>query len=534
MAIHLLLVVVAVWTAWRPTETVPVTSALLAISILLLTPWSWKQTRSTAVRKWLMPLGLVASYLVLGAISGWDRSRAVSELGLILAAAALIWVASRQVPPAFWRTFLALGIALLSLWAVWQVTFGFEQARAGLVDLPPAIRETAAVRLGLGRAFASLPLPGHLAVLLATCLPLLLPVWRGDDEQKAAVMVWLQWLGCALCVIGLLLTRSLLGAGLAACACAALFIKASRRRAMVAIAVMVAVVGLVVIMRSDLAELEPVRLRLDNWRTAVWVWSASPISGVGLGGLGQASQAVPFTVGNRPVHAHSLPLELLAELGVIGLGLIIAGAIWLVRHFRCLWPEQPRLAVAIILIPLHNLADFSLYVSGVAVPWAVLLGWSLAAVRPPPTCGEVEQPARGRVLMVLATALAAAFAIAHCTSVLLERAAAGSETEHKLSAASIASQMAPWRARPIELTVVSALDSDDPDALATAQQALARGRWLRPHSANLANLEARLALKQGRFDLAVTASWEASRAQPASKHYRESLSSLLTVLEPQR
>jgi O-antigen ligase len=533
MAIHALLVVVAVWTAWRPTETVPVTSALLAISILLLTPWTWKQTHSTAIRQWLMPLGLIVSQLVVVTASGWDRSRAVSELGLILAVAALIWVASRQVPPERWRTFLAFGVALLSLWAVWQVTIGFEQARAGLVDLPPAMRETAAIRLGLGRAFASLPLPGHLAVLLATCLPLLLPDWKGPGKQKVTVNVWLQWLGCGLCVTGLLLTRSLLGAGLAACACAALFIQASRRRAMVALTVMIAVVGLIVIMRSDLAELEPVRLRLDNWRTAVWVWYGSPISGVGLGGLGQASQAVPFPVGNRPVHAHSLPLELLAELGVVGLGLIIAGAIWLVRHFRRLWPEQPKLAVAIILIPLHNLADFSLFVSGVAVPWAVLLGWSLATVRPPSSGGEVEQPPRGRAFMVLATALAAAFAIAHCTSVLLERAAAGAGPVYRVAAASVAADMAPWRAPPIELTVVSALDRDDAGALATAQHALARGRWLRPRSANLASLEARLAIKQGRVADAVAATWEANHSQPASSEYEEALTDLLSLLEPQ-
>jgi hypothetical protein len=532
MAIHALLVVLAVWTAWRPSETVPVTSALLAISILLLTPWSWKRTRSETLRQWLLPLGLLVLQIGVVAASGWDRSRAVSELALILAVAAVIWVASRQLPGERWYTLLACGVALLALWALWQVSFGFEQARTGLADLPPAMRETAEIRLGLGRAFASLPLPGHLAVLLATCLPLLLPYGR-RDEQKTAVMVWLQWLGSGLCVVGLLLTRSLLGAGLAACACAALWIRSARRRAMLAAAVMIAVVGLVVILRADLAKLEPVRLRLDNWRTAVWVWSGSPISGVGLGGLGQASQAVPFPVGNRPVHAHSLPLELLAELGLVGLGLIIAGATLLIRHLRRLWPVQPKLAVAIILVPLHNLADFSLYVSGVAIPWAVLLGWSLAAVR----CGsseKAEQPLHGRSLMVLATALAAALAIAHCTSVLLERAAAGADPEHRLAAAASASEIAPWRTPPIELTVVSALESDDAGALATAQQALARGRWLRPHSANLLDLEARLALKQGSIAHAIAATWEASCAQPARQEHQDALTALLKLMEPQQ
>ena len=35
-------------------------------------------------------------------------------------------------------------------------------------------------------------------------------------------------------------------------------------------------------------ELDPVRLRLDNWRTALWAWSGAPVTGVGVGGFGQA------------------------------------------------------------------------------------------------------------------------------------------------------------------------------------------------------------------------------------------------------
>ena len=143
---------------------------------------------------------------------------------------------------------------------------------------------------------------------------------------------------------------------------------------------LVSVLVVVIVGRRDVVELEPVRLRLDNWRTAVWVWSTAPAAGVGIGGFAQAAQAVPFEVGNRPRHAHSLPLEWLAELGPVGLlGVVFAGlALW--RLLRRLWPVRPDLAVALAVVPVHNLVDFSFYGSGVTLAWAVLVGWAMAFV----------------------------------------------------------------------------------------------------------------------------------------------------------
>ena len=60
----------------------------------------------------------------------------------------------------------------------------------------------------------------------------------------------------------------------------------------------------VVIGRGDVVKLEPVKLRLDNWRTALWVWSEAPASGVGVGGFAQAAQAVHLELyGKEPYYA---------------------------------------------------------------------------------------------------------------------------------------------------------------------------------------------------------------------------------------
>ncbi len=244
--------------------------------------------------------------------------------------------------------------------------------------------QPASERLAAGRAFASQPLPSHLAVLLATALPLCSFASAGGGALFRGSQV------SCLCVVGLALTRSPIGVGLALVACAALAVAGGGRSIRLAVVVLALVLAVVVVARGDVLELEPVTLRLDNWRTAVWVWSTSPAAGVGFGGFGQVAQTVPFAVGNRPRFAHSLPLEWLAELGPVGLLAILAGGFALWRLVRDLWPHRPDLAVAIAVVPVHNLVDFSMHGSGVALPWAVLVGWAVAF-------GECNAGPRNRV-----------------------------------------------------------------------------------------------------------------------------------------
>ena len=60
------------------------------------------------------------------------------------------------------------------------------------------------------------------------------------------------------------------------------------------------------------------------------------------------------------------------------------------------------LAVALAVVPVHNLVDFSFFGSGVILVWAVLVGWAMAFVN---TSSEPEPaPARGRVVFVAAVA----------------------------------------------------------------------------------------------------------------------------------
>jgi hypothetical protein len=471
---------------------------------LVVILWIWQQvTLPPLGRLWIA--GAALAVLVGSGLAGLDPAAAVAEASLLAGACALAWLASRDVPPPQWPAILGLVLSGLSVWGILQVTAGPEHAEAVLAQIPEHLRVAAAERLGAGRAFASQPLPSHLAVLLATALPLLL----AQVKWSWRAVVWM--VGALLCVVGLAATRSPIGVGLALASCLALAIARGRRRVLVPVLVLAAVLLLVVLGRGDVLELEPVKLRVDNWQTAVWIWSTSPAHGVGFGGFGQAVQTAPLHVGNRPRHAHSLPMEWLAEFGPVGFLMTLIAGLALLWLLKGLWPKRPDLAVALAVVPAHNLADFSFFSSGVVVPWAVLLGWGIAIC-----AGErrAESGAWGRLLVVAAAALVLAFTTLHATSVTVG-GGVGLAPEERFANAVRARELAPWRAEPLVAIAVGALESGDAELIARAARELDQARWLRPRSASVADLRGLLAEKRGEGPTAVSEAWTAAHDNPS-------------------
>lgn len=521
-AAQAVLLVLAVWCVWRPAETFPSTAVLVAAVVLGMVVWAWRRTaeRSNA---WLAIVA-TAFVLVASGLAGWDPSSAVVQIVLLAAVVTLAWLASRVPPPESWPALLALAISGLTVWGVWQVLVGMDLATSAVLNLPEEMRAPAAERLASGRAFASQLLPSHLAVLLATALPLLLVRVR----PHISALLW--GAGATSCVIGLALTKSPIGAALAIMACGALALHRRKRLLVWVVLLLVPVLAIVIFARGDVQEMEPVQLRLDNWRTAVWVWSGSPSAGVGPGGFAQAAQDVPFQVGNRPRHAHSLPLEWLAELGPVGLLAFMVAAAALCRLLWRLWPERPELAAAIAVVPVHNLVDFSFYGSGVVLAWAVLLGWSMACLRPWPE--TAAPPAQGRVVCVLAVTVVFAAVALHATSIAVEESAATRETAiEKMDIAVTAARLAPWRVDPLGLVAGAALDSADGDRIVAAARLLERRRWLRPRSPAYASLLARLAMAANRVPTAAAEAWTAAATGRPGEVHSENLEVLLEGLE---
>lgn len=507
-----LLVLSTVVAAWFPPETVPWAGVVLATVGLLLVPDAWGRTSRAGPARVAACAAMLVAWISLGLLTGWDRAQGLSEGGLAVGIASFIWLASRRRPRERQLALVVAGISLLTVWAAWQVWRGFDIDLNSVALLPEAVRTTARQRLLLGRAFASQTQPGHLAVLLATVVPIAVSRLRHGHRR------WL-WAGAALLsCIGIALSRSLLGAGLAAVGAAAVGIRMRRREAWLAVAGTVIVLVALVALRGDLiVHLEPVRLRLENWHSAAWVWSTAPIAGVGLGGFGQAALAAPFVTANHPQHAHSLPLEWAADLGVPGLLLAGAFYLWLARLARNAYGVDPGLAVALLIVPIHNLFDFSIYMWGVALPWAVLVGWTWAQLRPV-GAEEATCPQRLRPLAVAAAGLAVVAAVLNLTGATLERAAAAAPAPEALRFARAARQLAPWRLRVVR-TLAEVAGSGGPDAAAAAGE-LDRAQWWRRRSPALALTRAVAELGAGDAPGAAEAAWVASRYAPRGSELR--------------
>lgn len=519
---HGVLLLIAVGTAWFPIESRPWTAIVVASVVLGLSPWGWRRS-SPAVIRGLCATGCVLVLLVWSAFSGWDPSRAVGEIGLILAIVALVWLASRAEVPAGGHMVLALGLSALAVWGIWQAVIGLDFATPDLEALPDATRAYIEERVAGRRAFASLPLPSHLAVLLATALPLLVTRVRATPAGMVAAV------GSGLAVAGLVATQSPIGVGLAMLAVLAVVMGKNHRLVLVMALLLAVTLVSVVAVRPDVLRLEPVALRIDNWRVALWLSHASPVSGVGLSGFAQASQNVPLVVGNRPAHAHDLPLEALAELGPVGLAACVVLALGLLHLLADLWPRDRALAAALAVVPLHNLLDFSFFVSGVAVPWAVLLGWGISCRGSP---GVVSRQVRGRLIVVVAAAVAVAGTVLHTTSILVEETAASeSQALARFDGSLIALRLAPWRVEPQFLLASAALDINNAAVFERTWDELEGRRWWRPRSAALAERRARVALARGDISIAASELWAAAQQGYPDSKRATALGELLTVLD---
>jgi O-Antigen ligase len=151
-----------------------------------------------------------------------------------------------------------------------------------------------------------------------------------------------------------------------------------------------------------------------NWWQEAWKsWRKHPAVGTGAGtfDLTHRMLRVDGTVATEP---HNVPLQFMAETGIIGLllfvGVVLAGAGALVESLRRLEGED-RLAAAALVVALfayvvHSVVDFDWDFVAVTAPVAAVLGLLLAAGRP--RLPRIRMEARRGLLAVGAGAIAAA------------------------------------------------------------------------------------------------------------------------------
>jgi hypothetical protein len=121
--------------------------------------------------------------------------------------------------------------------------------------------------------------------------------------------------------------------------------------------------------------------RTDTWSAALQTFADRPLTGTGAGAF--LAGSARHQDGQTIRFAHSLPLELAAELGLAGLLLALAmytttaRALWRSRTVpRTLWLLGPAAAV----FPVTGLVDWQWHLAGAGAVWALALGAVAGAV----------------------------------------------------------------------------------------------------------------------------------------------------------
>lgn len=123
--------------------------------------------------------------------------------------------------------------------------------------------------------------------------------------------------------------------------------------------------------------------RIALWSDAIAMGGTHPVTGVGPGNFARFSEMARLD--QDLAWAHSAPLQIFAELGAVGLGLLALLLIWLTSRLG-------RLAIVMAVLSLQPMIDYVLHFPWVLVSFSFVLG-SLAAVR------DEDRPRSGRAGM---------------------------------------------------------------------------------------------------------------------------------------
>jgi O-antigen ligase len=154
--------------------------------------------------------------------------------------------------------------------------------------------------------------------------------------------------------------------------------------------------------------------RSEWWREAWRVFEADPLRGAGAGTFAVARLRYREDA-TEVTQPHSVPLQILAGGGIVGLGLALTAAVALgiasARSLRRLERGELQAARALVVLPavwvLHSLVDYNLEFLAVTAPALVATGVLIAAGRPaarPPAWPAVA--AAGALALVLVASLA--------------------------------------------------------------------------------------------------------------------------------
>ncbi|ANM28555.1 hypothetical protein ABI59_01365 [Acidobacteria bacterium Mor1] len=486
--------------------------------------------------------------LLLGLLGAWPLSAAAAAPGetvpfialwgpaLLLGVCCSRWARSLAVSEWVPRV-LALATLGIGAYALWQSLGGLAaQAEAATgAGLPDAVLE----RLREGRAFARFSTPAALGGFLILVAPLL--AVHGWTSRGGARGLSLAALSAA--IAGLLAAASATAVAALAGAGALWGLRrvTDRRILAAGAAAVVLALALIVGLRGEglwnpSAEGSPWKLRAGNFRIATEMIADRPLIGAGPGGFGEVYPGYRRPGDNETQHAHNLPLELCADLG-LPLGILMSAGFFafflgpLLRR-GAVQPVgwQQGASIGLAAFALHNLADFTAFLPSILWSAAILAG--LCRVRGPAGDDVEARPAAeaglsraGRWALVGAGLLVALVSVGGGLAAEARwkaRLAAGSgDRPAALMRLERAVRLAPWEFDGwIERASLLAAPDASQDALRAALRDIERGLRVNPARPSGYALRATLRYRLGDLPGAYTDMGHAAELYPLQPMYR--------------
>lgn len=329
-----------------------------------------------------------------GIAVGSDRARAVRALGhplalvlvalAVLAAASALWTLGTEARTlragaviAGWvGVFVAAAVAARSAQGRETLAWGLGgiaavSAAIGLAGALAHERPYAVEIAGDWRPAGPLEYPPALALLVVCALPVFAQLVRARALPARAAGAG--GLGVSAAVLVMAQSRIALALGLGVAALVAY--RAMRNRAvLLAGGALALAAGALSFGSGDGPPSNFLHGREDTWRAAVETFLDRPLHGAGADAF--LSGSARHQDGASIRFAHDLPLELAAELGILGLLLALAlywatgRLVWSARASRVGWMFGP----AVVAFPLANLLDWPWHLAGMGAIWALASG----------------------------------------------------------------------------------------------------------------------------------------------------------------
>ncbi|MBI2841573.1 MAG: O-antigen ligase family protein [Acidobacteria bacterium] len=438
---------VHVWTKWI------VPAAALAVAGAAIGQWLLREDGLLA-HTGAPPVAFLV-LLALGAVStlfnrvNYSRSR---DMLIMLAAYFVLYAvfrtgpAARALRPVLWMVWGAS--VFIAVYAVYQYFFlwdGMGSAARSMAGMSAAQASALRHRLAGMRVFSVFALPTTLSDFLALTFPLNVALVLTSIRRPVRMLVTA--IPLLVNLWALFLTQSFTGF-LSLAFCVGIFylsgerIVATVRRqwkltVVLALFFVAAFAFLLYVRKMILVETvaeNPLALRMVNWRIGLSAVKDYPMVGVGLDNYQTVYTQYMKSGEHQARHAHSAPIEMMAETGILGgVAFLLLIARWLRRAWHHLrrpqesGPERIGLALAFFAISFQNLLDIGIY-----FPSQGFLTFMLAGLMDGPAgAGKIPSgiPAHWRKGLAVMAILAGLGAALLCRRLMLAEIAYGEAAE---------------------------------------------------------------------------------------------------------